>query len=36
MYFYLFIWPHRVLVVACGIYPNQGSNPGPSIERSDF
>ena len=30
IYFYLFIWLHRVLVVACGIqFSNQGSNPGP-------
>ena len=27
---FLFIWLHRVLVVACGIqFPNQGSNPAP-------
>ena len=30
IYFYLFIWLHWVLVVACGIqFPEQGLNPGP-------
>ena len=27
--FFLFIWLLWILVVACGIDPDQGSNPGP-------
>ena len=27
--FLIFIWLCWVLIAACGIFPNQGSNPGP-------